>query len=137
VAEGRPNRRVLVVEDDPSVAQVLAGALELDEYEVRTAAHGREALGVLNAWRPDVIVLDLMMPVMDGWTFREEQRRRVALRGIPVVVVSASHHLDARAAGMDAAAVVAKPFDLDALLDTVRRVAGPPRTDGAVGRWIR
>ena len=72
-------RRVLVVDDDLSIQGFLAEALADEGYGVRTAANGREALAILREWRPDLILLDLMMPEMDGWEFRGEQR---ALPGV-------------------------------------------------------
>jgi CheY-like chemotaxis protein len=117
--------RVLVIDDDEVIRGFLCEALEDDGYDVRAAADGREALGLLRAWRPDLILLDLMMPVMDGWAFREAQRGEPSLADIPVIVLSAVRDLSARATALGAAALVAKPFDLDALLHTIDRVAHP------------
>jgi two-component system response regulator MprA len=117
-------RRILVVEDDDAIATLVQQAL-LDEggYEVRRARDGVEALDVLGGWRPDVIVLDLMMPRMDGWRFREEQRRRAIAPDVPILVASASRRID----GLDAdfaRAVIRKPFDLDELITRVGELAG-------------
>ena len=82
---------VLLVEDDAAIAGSLGEALREEGLEVATAQNGREALQVLRGGlRPSVILLDLMMPVMDGWDFRHEQLRDPALRDIPVVVVTAT-----------------------------------------------
>ena len=82
---------VLVVEDDIAIASSLAEALQEDGLEVATAANGCEALQILRGGlRPGAIVLDLMMPVMDGWDFRDEQLRDPALKDIPVVVITAT-----------------------------------------------
>jgi CheY-like chemotaxis protein len=117
-------RRVLIVEDDDAIGSLVQQAL-LDEggYEVRRAGDGVEALEVLGGWRPDVIVLDLMMPRMDGWRFREEQRRRAIADDVPVLVASASRRVDSLDAGF-AAAVIRKPFDLDELIRRVDELAG-------------
>ena len=117
-------RRVLVVEDDDAIASLVQQAL-LDEggYEVRRAGDGVEALEVLSGWRPDVIVLDLMMPRMDGWRFREEQRRLAIAADVPILVASASRRVD-NLAGDFAAAVIRKPFDLDELISRVEELAG-------------
>jgi CheY-like chemotaxis protein len=81
----------LLVEDDAAILGSLGEALREEGLEVATARHGQEALEALRAGlRPSVIVLDLMMPVMDGWDFRHEQLRDPALRDIPVVVVTAT-----------------------------------------------
>jgi CheY-like chemotaxis protein len=82
---------VLLVEDDLSIAGSLAEALQEDGVQVATAANGCEALQILRGGlRPGTIVLDLMMPVMDGWDFRDEQLRDPALKDIPVVVITAT-----------------------------------------------
>jgi CheY-like chemotaxis protein len=84
------------------------------------AANGQDALSVCERWRPDVIVLDLMMPVMDGWTFAKRLRERDE---IPIVVLSAANDLARHAKSVGAAEVVGKPFDLDQLLPKVARAA--------------
>src|SRR4051812_4780542 len=81
---------ILVVEDDAGVRTALADALDLEGFEVRLAANGRDALGVLGRWRPDLILTDLDMPIMDGWSLRDELRRRADLADIPVIVLSAA-----------------------------------------------
>jgi len=116
---GVAQRRVLVVDDDASIQGFLAEALADEGYDVRTADNGREALAVLRVWRPDLILLDLMMPEMDGWTFRAEQRALPDAEAVPVIVLSATRELAAKAEGLAAAAVFAKPFDLDRLLSTI------------------
>jgi two-component system response regulator MprA len=114
--------RVLVVDDDALIREALATALGDEGYAVRVAADGRVALDTLSHWRPDVIVLDLMMPVMDGPTFRAAQRAIAEVARIPVIILSAAHGVHARAAGLDAAAIFGKPFDLGVLLETVERL---------------
>ena len=115
-------RRILVVDDDPSIQGFLAEALADEGYGVRTAANGREALAVLRAWRPDLILLDLMMPEMDGWAFRAEQRLMPGVADVPVIVLSAARDLDARTRELEPAQVFSKPFDLEALLGTIERL---------------
>jgi CheY-like chemotaxis protein len=113
-------KRVLVVDDDLSIRELLAAALEEDGYEVVPATNGQDALSVCERWRPDVIVLDLMMPVMDGWTFAKRLKER---DDIPIVVLSALNDLERDARKIGAAYVVGKPFDLDQLLPKVARAA--------------
>src|SRR6478752_7080654 len=113
------NRQVLVVEDDRTIRRLLHECLEDEGYRVREAAHGEEALEILEHWQRDVIVLDLMMPRMDGWAFRAEQRHLQRGVDIPLVVLSASRDSVAAGEEMRAAAVVGKPFDLDTFLDVV------------------
>ena len=119
--------RVLVVEDEESIAQVLVEVLASEEYDVRRAANGLDGLGILDAWTPHLIVLDLMMPVMDGRTFRHAQRRLDRGRGeIPVLVLSGAHEAHAIAEELAVAATITKPFEIDDLLRTVERLTRPP-----------
>ena len=121
-------RRVPVVEDDTSIRDTLELALTMQGYEVATAANGREAMALLRRWRPDLIVLDLMMPVMDGWNFRVEQRR-AGYDDVPVLVLTASRNAADSNDALGAAERLQKPFDLRHLLDTISRLAqqGSPR----------
>jgi CheY-like chemotaxis protein len=115
---------VLVVEDDFDVRDALVPILEYEGHRVTSAANGREALERLHAMDPpSVILLDLMMPVMDGEGFRKEQLRDPSLASIPVVVVSAHPRAEEKAAQMGAVACLAKPIDIDALLEHVRRTS--------------
>jgi len=112
---------ILVVEDDAGVRAVLADALDLEGFEVRLAANGRDALGVLGRWRPDLILTDLDMPIMDGWSLRDELHRRADLAHIPVIVLSAALWDRDKHDSLGAVEFMAKPFELDALLATIRR----------------
>lgn len=113
---------VLVVEDDFDLRDALVPILEYEGHRVVSAANGREALDRLQAMPlPSLILLDLMMPVMNGEAFRAEQLRDPRLAGIPVVVVSAHPAAEEHAARMGAVACVRKPFDVDDLLAAVRR----------------
>jgi DNA-binding response OmpR family regulator len=114
--------RVLVVDDDALIRDTLATALGDEGYSVRVATDGRAALDTMGQWRPDVIVLDLMMPVMDGPAFRAAQRSAAETALIPVIVLSAAHEVNSRAATLDPAAVFAKPFDLGDLLYAIERL---------------
>ena len=119
--EHRPlaSRRVLVVEDDDAIRSLLEVALADEGYEVRTAEHGSAALKILDVWRPELILLDLMMPVLDGWAFRARQVADASLATIPVIVLSAAYQASRQAEILAVAAVLAKPFDLDDLLASV------------------
>jgi CheY-like chemotaxis protein len=114
--------RVLVVDDDVEIREVLVEILEDNGYETAAAANGREALRKLHEEAPpSLILLDLMMPVMDGRAFREEQLRTPALADIPVVVVSAYRDLEAQSAGMEVKAHLSKPLEIDELLRVTRQ----------------
>lgn len=110
--------KVLVVDDDPDIRELLCAVLEDDGWETRPAADGKAALGVLEGWTPDLVLLDLMMPVMDGWTFALRMRERSA---VPIVVLSAANDIQTQARKVGAVAVVPKPFDLDTLLPTLAK----------------
>jgi PAS domain S-box-containing protein len=117
----RPSR-VLVVDDEAAIRSALGDVFEVEGYDCRLAANGREALSILSSWDADLIVLDLTMPVMDGWAFRREQHAAPTVRDIPVVVISARQSHDTRDAELVPAAVIAKPFDLDELVETVHQI---------------
>jgi len=121
-------RRVLVVEDEDTIGLVVADALADEGYEIRRARNGREALEILRSWLPHLILLDLMMPVMDGWAFRTEQRRLDGPAGqVPVIVLSAAREARIRAHELGAVEALSKPFELDQVVAAVGRWAGPER----------
>ncbi|HEX2571426.1 MAG TPA: response regulator [Polyangia bacterium] len=124
---GRPTRvSVLVADDDDDIRDSIKEVLEDEGYTVVVAAHGEEALEQLTRVRPQLILLDLSMPVMNGQEFRKAQLADAALKEIPVVVLSAAGRMQEKAAGMDAADLVAKPIKLEKLLLVVRRFCGDP-----------
>jgi DNA-binding response OmpR family regulator len=118
--------RILVVDDEDAIRMTVVDMLEGDGYIAVGAADGREALAILRGEHPDAIVLDLMMPVIDGWGFVERCRREPAGADVPIIVMSAAQDLSMTAKGMRALGVqacLAKPFDLEALLALVERFA--------------
>jgi CheY-like chemotaxis protein len=116
-------KTVLIVEDDRDIREALAEVLEDGNYRPIHAADGAAALQTLRAAprAPCVILLDVMMPVMDGRQFRAVQQEDPALSGIPVVVLSAHAEGTSAAAQMKASAFLQKPIDLRMLLETVER----------------
>ncbi len=115
--------KILVVEDDFAIRETIAELLEEEGYGVDRASNGQEALDRLRAdGTTRLILLDLMMPVMDGWEFRERQRSDPAMSRIPVVVLSADNALEQKISALGVAAWMSKPFDVDRLLDTVGRL---------------
>ncbi len=117
-------RQILVVEDDASIRGLVSDLLRDDGYQVSEACNGAEALDAVRERRPDLIVLDLMMPVMDGWTFVEACRQEPGCDNVPIVVTSASHDLPRTAERLRSFGVrtcLAKPFDVDGLLALVER----------------
>ena len=118
--------RVLVVDDDLVIRSTVADLLLDEGYSVDQTADGAEALAVAQVAMPDAIVLDLMMPVLDGWQFVERFRTLPGAEHVPIVVVSATHGLSETAErlhAMGVRAVMAKPFDVDALIAIVQRYA--------------
>ncbi len=113
---------VLVVDDDPDILEAIGDILEGEGYRVSRARHGVEALERVSEERPAVILLDLMMPVMDGLSFAQALRERERGKDIPIVVISADGNPQ-RAASIGALAYLAKPFDIDALLAHVASAA--------------
>jgi CheY-like chemotaxis protein len=114
----QPTPLVLVVDDDPDILEAICDVLENEGYRVARARHGEEALERVSERRPDLILLDLMMPVMDGLTFAHKLRDRRVEPEIPVVVVSADGNPQ-KAASIGARGFLAKPFDIEALLSHV------------------
>jgi CheY-like chemotaxis protein len=114
---------VLVVEDDPAIRNFLKLALEAEGYRVETATQGQEALDMLPKLpTPCLILLDLMMPVMDGWEFARALRKDMILASIPVALVTA--YAEEAKTFSGAQTVIRKPIDLDLLLQVVRRFCG-------------
>ena len=119
------NAYVLVVDDDPAIRGLVADALRDEGYLVDLAAHGREALEAMRARRPATVVLDLMMPVMDGFSFMQACHLEQLCDDVPIIVISAVADALQRVREVPVHACIAKPFDLDELIRTVTRLAGP------------
>jgi len=113
-------RRILLIEDDTDLREALGEALAESGHTVISAVDGTDGLRQLRECRPDVIVLDLMMPRLDGWQFRVAQRSDPTLAATPVVVISASS--SATAAAVDADLYLRKPLDAKTLLDAIDHV---------------
>ena len=121
-------RDVLVVEDEPAMADAMLRVLALKGYAARRAVNGREALAAVEQCRPALVLLDILMPVMDGWECARELRLRYGT-DLPIVVVTAAEHARQRAAELQADDVLPKPFDLGDLLRVVERYAGAAAND--------
>jgi len=107
-------KRVLLVDDDPDILAALRMLLE-EHYAIETATNGSEAVERLTATRCDAVLLDLMMPIMDGAAFKEElARRHIA---VPILLTSAGADLPERAAALGVADYITKPLDFDKLED--------------------
>lgn len=113
---------VMIVEDDAFIRDDLAEILADEGYPVATAGNGAEALDLLRGGDPpSLILLDLMMPVMDGWQLRRELLKDAALARIPIVVLSGAGSVKSEAASLGAVGYVSKPFKLETLLRLIAR----------------
>jgi CheY-like chemotaxis protein len=130
VAESAPT--ILVVDDDAHIRQFVCEALDFEGYEARAAGDGRAALDVLAGWRPDLILLDLNMPRMDGWSFCERQQETPGIADIPIALMSAAHNLRSRPLPCEPVAILEKPFELDDLLQHVAHVLTERHSQTAV-----
>ncbi|QSQ22181.1 response regulator [Pyxidicoccus parkwayensis] len=121
----QPLQTLLVVDDDLDIRDALQDVFELEGYAVLLAADGLEALAQLRQVEtpPRLILLDLMMPRMDGFAFREALRHEAALSDIPVLVASADLDVKGAAEGLDVAGWLRKPLDLSELLSAVKRLS--------------
>ena len=116
--------RILVVDDELSIVASLREILEWEGFAVATAPNGRVGLEAIAAVNPDVILLDVMMPVMDGLAMLRALRQRAETRALPVILMSAAPiRVSPARAGYQAA--LAKPFDVPALLGRLREVLAP------------
>lgn len=121
-------RRLLVVDDETAIVEALQDILAMEGYEVAAAYNGQEGLKQLREAKPDLVLLDLMMPVMDGRELLGRIRADPTLRDLPVVVMSAGRISEEERRA--ASATLSKPFELDALLEAVSRHAGKPHMRG-------
>lgn len=115
-------KRILVVEDDTSIRELLVELLESEGYEVASAVNGLEGLKHLQSMDgPDLILIDLMMPVMDGYSFRTEQLKNPDWAKIPTVVMSAEANAKEKMKNFNITAFLSKPVELETILKTVSR----------------
>jgi two-component system, chemotaxis family, chemotaxis protein CheY len=118
-----PARPILVIDDDNAILTTIADILEFEGYPVETAANGLEGLLVLERSHPSLILLDMRMPILDGWAFaRTLQERGIKL---PILVMTAAQDAFQWSQEINAAGYLAKPFDLFDLLAAVERFRPP------------
>ncbi|MHB8507124.1 MAG: response regulator [Candidatus Dormibacteria bacterium] len=118
--------KIIVAEDEPSLARVLQMLLQMQGYEVRVAENGEEAMALVAADRPDLVVCDLMMPVMDGYAVARAIKGNPALRDIPLLVLSAlkKAHDAEELSRLGVEAFAAKPYEGKALVAQVKGLLG-------------
>jgi CheY-like chemotaxis protein len=119
-----PELRVLVVDDEADIRATVTAMLEIEGYDVDEAANGADALHAIEEHAPDLILLDMRMPILDGWGFASELRRRG--HRTPIVVMTAARDAARWASEIAASAFVAKPFGLDDLITAVERARPQP-----------
>lgn len=134
VAAGERPFSVLVVDDDPGIRRLIIAALKRDGYAFREASNGQEALDSMRAERPNVVVLDLMMPIVSGWDVLREREADDELSRIPVIIVSANRAPELlTAVDKGICAFLPKPFDIAALSALVRSCLIPSSTPSPSG----
>jgi CheY-like chemotaxis protein len=123
MSDPRCTKTVAIIEDDVGIRDSIAEVLKEEGYRVVAADHGRDALDQLTqqSGRPCVILLDLMMPVMDGWAFRAEQKRHPSLDSVPVIIMTADGNAKAKAQALGAQGHMSKPVDLERLLEAIEQ----------------
>jgi CheY-like chemotaxis protein len=121
-------KRILICDDDPAILRVLQVNLEVEGYDVLLAHHGEEAVEVAMAEHPDLVILDIMMPRLDGYQTCERLKAEPTTQDIPVVFLSAKAQQSDIEKGRSygVADYLTKPFDPTDLLDVVERLVGPP-----------
>jgi CheY-like chemotaxis protein len=117
------DNKILVVEDDGDIRETLTQCLSLYGFSVDIASNGKEALDLLESNRcdPSLILLDIMMPVMDGWEFRSLQQHHPKLSNIPVVIITADGNAKQKAEKMGVKDGIRKPFDLEDLIEVIQK----------------
>ena len=116
---------ILIVDDDPDMAEAVRNVLESVGYACRFAANGHEALVAVAADMPGLVLMDMLMPIMDGWECAHQLREAYG-RVLPIVIMTAAEHAESRGDAVDADAVISKPFELDQLLRVVNRYVPTP-----------
>jgi two-component system chemotaxis response regulator CheY len=115
------SNEVLLIDDDTDIRDAITQILEYEGYTVFAACNGKEGFEILNTKRPKLILLDLMMPVMNGWEFKTQLNTKPELAQIPVVILSADGNVSERVNAIGVSGYLKKPIQLDTLLDTVKK----------------
>jgi CheY-like chemotaxis protein len=117
--------RVLVVDDESVIREILSDLLASDGHLVDTAADGSEALEMIHGWRPDVVLLDMMMPEVGAWDFLARYNADSMCRGLPVAILSTTATAGGALEEAGVSAVISNPFDVEDLLETVHELVSP------------
>lgn len=122
--------RILIVEDQPDVAELIDVVLKGEGYVVAVARDGAQGLMLARDWNPDLILMDIMLPFVDGGTLISKLRREPETARLPIIAMSASSTLRDRSAELEADALLSKPFDVDAMLVQVQFLLDRDRPEG-------
>lgn len=124
MATAAPKKKILIVEDDMDIFEALQEAFESEGFQVVVASNGQTALDYLNHCEklPNLVLLDLMMPVKDAFQFREEQRVTPRIANVPILLMSADSNLEAKKIQLGLEHSMKKPFELNVLLGKVREL---------------
>jgi two-component system OmpR family response regulator len=122
--------RILVVDDDACIVELLVDLLRSEGHDARGSA-GEAAWHIAVNWRPDLILLDLMMPGLDGFTFNQRLKAEPRTRAIPIIAMSAAYNLREHGARLSVQGLMAKPFDIGELLDWVDQLTALPASADA------
>ena len=117
------SKDVLVVEDESYLCELLSDVIESEGHTARKASNGLEALERMKERKPQLVLLDLMMPIMDGWEFMEALRANPQWDGVPIVIITAIYDVKRTQEETGARAVITKPFDIDQITEIVRLYA--------------
>jgi DNA-binding response OmpR family regulator len=121
-----PNNRILLVDDEPLIINFVAIKLKSEGFEVACAENGEDALGMVKTVKPDLILLDILMPKIDGLEMLRELRK---FSKVPVIVISAKSEVSRQVIEMGANGFIAKPFDPDVLIARIKSVLKPVYTN--------
>jgi two-component system response regulator VicR len=127
VEEYRLPKKIMIVDDEPDTVDLVKLVLETEGYETVVAYSGPEALNTIEVNKPDMILLDIMMPEMDGWTVRKQIVENEETKNIPIVMLTAKAQVIDKMIGMHVVGVadyIVKPFGYRQLLDGVKKVLG-------------
>jgi two-component system chemotaxis response regulator CheY len=119
MSQTQATKNILIVDDDLYLCEIIADVLEAEGHATRTASNGLEALERVREEKPDLLLLDLMMPVMSGWELAAAIRSSPEWSNIPMIIITADYHIERKQEETGARAVITKPFDIDQLVSVV------------------
>lgn len=119
-------KKILVVDDEPEFVNMLKMRLENADYDVTVAPDGREGLEIARSAKPDLIVLDVLMPHKDGYAFAKEAKQDSGLKGIPIIILTARPAMEEKFRAVGISDYIMKPFEAQELLERIEELLGKP-----------